>query len=146
MFGDTVRILLVDDHELVRRSVSSLLAGRLEFEVVGEASDGPEGVQRAQDLQPDIVVLDITMPTMNGLEVSRRIAQVAPLSKIIFLSQHNTGRIISEAFSTGARGYVLKSDIVTDLVRAVQTVGEGKKFLSHSLASLGPLPSPPTAN
>lgn len=131
-----MRILVVDDHEIVRKSVCSLLAAWPGFEVVCEAADGPEGVQRAQELQPDVIILDIRMPTMNGLEASRRIRRVAPQTKIVFLSQHGTGSIVREALLTGANGYVLKSDIATDLVCALQAVTEGKAFLSHGVAGL----------
>lgn len=132
-----VRILVVDDHEIVRRRLSSLLQGRPEFIVVSEASDGFQAVEKSKDLQPDVVVLDISMPGMSGLEAAPRIRRVAPAAEILFVSQHDTRSMVHEALSTGARGYVLKSDAGTDLVNAVLAVSQHKEFLSHKLTQPG---------
>ena len=132
-----LRILVVDDHEIVRRRLSSLLQKHQEFEVISEGSDGFQAVQKSKDLQPDVVVLDISMPGMSGLEAAPQIRRVAPDAEILFVSQHDTLSIVREALSTGARGYVLKSDAGTDLVNAVLAVSQQKKFLSRKLAHAG---------
>jgi len=132
-----VRILVVDDHEIVRRRLSSLLAKRPEFDVISEATDGYQAVQKSRDLQPDVVVLDISMPGMSGLETAPQIRLVAPGAEILFVSQHDTLSMVREALSTGARGYVLKSDAGTDLVNAVLAVSQQKEFLSRKLAHAG---------
>lgn len=138
-----VRILVVDDNEIVRCRLASLLQSRPEFNVVSEASDGFQAVEKSKDLQPDVVVLDISMPGMSGLDAAPRIRRVAPAAEILFVSQHDTRSMVREALSTGARGYVLKSDAGKDLVNAVLAVSQGKEFLSHRLAhaqQVRPLP------
>lgn len=137
-----VRILVVDDHEIVRRRLYSLLQSRPEFNVVAEASDGFQAVEKSRDLQPDVVVLDITMPGMSGIEAAPQIRRVAPAAEILFVSQHDTRSMVREALSTGARGYVLKSDAGADLVNAVLAVSQQKEFLSHKLTRDSPGSSP----
>jgi DNA-binding NarL/FixJ family response regulator len=126
----SLRILVVDDHEIFRKQVYALLGAQPGFEVVGEAGDGLEAVRRAEDLQPDIVVLDVTMPVLGGIEAGVRIRQVAPKSQIVFLSQYDSEAIAHAALATGALAYVTKSSAATDLIPAVQAVSDGKKFLS----------------
>src|SRR5438034_7045109 len=104
-----LRIVVVDDHVAVRRAVCSLLRSQPDFEVTCEAADGLEAIQKAQELRPDVIVLDISMPELNGLQAARQIRQVAPESEIVFLSQHRASDIIHEALAIGARGYVCKS-------------------------------------
>ena len=137
-----LRILVVDDHEIVRRRLSSLLQRWPEFNVVAEASDGLDAIEQSKELQPDVVVLDISMPRMSGLEAAPHIRRVAPAAEILFVSQHDTRSIVREALSTGARGFVLKSDAGTDLVNAVLAVSQQKEFLSHKLAHDSPGSSP----
>jgi CheY-like chemotaxis protein len=118
-----------------------MLRERLGLQVIGEASDGLEAVQRAQELQPDLILLDIGLPTLNGIAVARRIQAVSPASKILFVSENRSADIAEEALSTGAGGYVLKSDAAGELLPAVDTVLKGKRFLSASLTghdSIGP--------
>jgi DNA-binding response OmpR family regulator len=113
--------------------VLSTLRTQPNLQVIGEASDGPEGVQKARELQPDLIVLDIGLPTLNGIEVARRIRNCAPQSKILFASENRSLDIAKEALRTGARGYVVKSDAARELLPAVDTVLQGKQFVSGGL-------------
>ncbi len=128
------RVLVVDDYEPFRRFVCSTLGTRPELQIVGEASDGLEAVHKAEELQPDLIVLDIGLPTLNGIEAARRILEHSPKSKILFLSENRSWDIAEEALRTGAGGYVVKSDATGDLLPAVETVLKGKRFVSASLA------------
>jgi len=123
-----VRILLVDDFKPWRRFVSLLLQGKPELQVVGEASDGLEAVQKAAELKPDLILMDIGLPTLNGIEAARQIRELAPESKIIFVSQESSADVVQEALSLGALGYVVKAQAVSDLLAAVDAVMSGKKF------------------
>jgi DNA-binding NarL/FixJ family response regulator len=126
----SLRILVVDDHAIFRKQVCALLEGQQGFEVVSEAGDGIEAVRQAEDFQPDIVVLDITMPVLGGIEAGARIRRVAPKSQIIFLSQYDSEAVAHAALATGALAYVTKSSAATNLIPAVQAVSDGKKFVS----------------
>jgi DNA-binding NarL/FixJ family response regulator len=130
-----VRFLVVDDFEPYRRFVCSSLGQRPDLQVIGEVSDGLEAVQKAVELQPDLIVLDIGLPKLNGIEAARRIRQLSPSSKIIFLSQHHDLDIVRAALSTGALGYVRKTDVQDELLRAVDAVLHDKQFVSSSLKS-----------
>src|SRR5437660_1966251 len=129
-----IRVLVVDDYEPLRRFVTSTLEQQPELQIIGEASDGLEGVQQAQELQPDLILLDIGLPTLNGIEAARRIRKVSPTSKILFVSENRSWDIVEEALRTGAGGYVVKSDAVGELWLAVNAVLGGKRFVSASLA------------
>ncbi len=113
-----VRILLVDDHPIVRQGLRTLLQGRGDWEVVGEASDGVEAVEKVDSLQPDVVVLDVTMPRMNGLEACRLIQQKHKNAgpEVLFVTQHDSPQMMREALDAGARGYVVKSNAARDLL------------------------------
>ena len=104
------------------------------LQVIGEVSDGLEAVQKAEELQPDLILLDIGLPTLNGIEAARQIRKVSPGSKILFVSENRSVDIAEEALSTGAGGYVVKSDAAGELLPAVKAVLEGKRFVSASLA------------
>jgi DNA-binding NarL/FixJ family response regulator len=132
---NTLRILVVDDSEVIRRGVCSLLAGQPELRVVSVASNGLEAVEQAREQQPDVILLDISLPGLNGIEAARRIRSVAPDSKILFLSQYDTWATAREALRTGATGYVVKSDAAFDLIPGVRSVCEGKSFVSSTLAA-----------
>jgi len=129
-----IRVLVVEDFEPFRRFACSTLQKETEVEVVGEVSDGLEAVQQAQQMQPDLILLDIGLPTINGIEAARRIRECAPQSKILFVSENRSPDMVQEALRTGAGGYVLKSDAASELLLAVKTVLEGKRFVSASLA------------
>ncbi len=135
--GSTIRVLIVDDYEPWRRYFSTTLRKEQALQVIGELSDGLEAVQQAQELQPDLILLDIGLPSLNGIEAARRIRQVSPASKILFVSENRSADIAEEALSTGSGGYVVKSDAAGELLPAVKAVLEGKRFLSSSLATLG---------
>jgi DNA-binding NarL/FixJ family response regulator len=137
----SIRLLVVDDYEPWRRFLRlTLLAGE-KFEVIGEIFDGLEAVRKTQELQPDLILLDIGLPNLNGIEVARRIREVSPKSKILFVSEIRDRDVAEEALRTGAGGYVVKSDAASDLLPAVEAILQGKQFVSSSLAGHDP-PSP----
>ncbi len=128
-----VRILLVDDHPIVRQGLRTLLEGRSGWEVVGEASDGIEALDKVEILQPDIVVLDVTMPRMNGLEACRLMQkrqkrQMGAGLEVLFVTQHDSPQMMREALDAGARGYVVKSNAARDLLEAVEAVSQHRVF------------------
>jgi DNA-binding NarL/FixJ family response regulator len=125
-----VRILLVDDHPIVRQGLRTLLEGRSGWEVVGEASDGLEALDKIDSLQPNVVVLDVTMPRMNGLEACRLIQQRQKANglEVLFVTQHDSPQMMREALDAGARGYVVKSNAARDLLEAVEAVSQHRVF------------------
>jgi DNA-binding NarL/FixJ family response regulator len=129
---DHFRTLVVDDLEGYRRILCSILAQRTGCEVVGEASDGLQAVVKAEQLQPDLVLLDIGLPTINGIEAARRIRKLSPNSKILFVTQNSSRDIAHGALRTGANGYLLKAE-ATDLLVAVETVIRGEQYVSSGL-------------
>jgi DNA-binding NarL/FixJ family response regulator len=132
-----VRILLVDDHPIVRQGLRTLLEGRQGWEVVGEASDGIEALDKVEVLQPDVVVIDITMPRMNGLEACRLIQQQSKVSglEVLFVTQHDSPQMMREALDAGARGYVVKSNAARDLLEAVEAVSQHRVFTALARGS-----------
>jgi len=128
--GSSIRVLVVDDYEPFRRFVCSTLRKRPAFQIVGEASDGAEAVRQAEELKPDLILLDIGLPTLNGMAAARQIRKLAPDSKIIFVSQESSPDLVQEALSLGARGYVAKTRAASDLLAAVEEVLEGRPFVS----------------
>lgn len=131
-----LRIVLGDDHTLVRHGLRKILEEQPEWAVVAEASDGREAVRRALALQPDVVVLDIGMPLLNGIEATRQIARRFPAINILILSMHSEEAYITQAMQAGARGYLLKDSADTDLIRAVVAVAAGKAFFSPAVAKV----------
>jgi DNA-binding NarL/FixJ family response regulator len=132
--SSTIRVLVVDDYEPWRRFISTTLQTIPALQVIGEASDGLEAIHRAQKLQPDLILLDIGLPTLNGIEVARQIRHLSPESKILFVSENRFWSIAEEALRSGGNGYLIKSDAGIDLLRAVEAVLKGKQFISSSLA------------
>jgi DNA-binding NarL/FixJ family response regulator len=132
-----VRILLVDDHPIVRQGLRTLLEGRPGWEVVGEASDGIEALDKIEVLEPDVVVLDVTMPRMNGLEACRQIQQKKKASslEVLFVTQHDSPQMMREALDAGARGYVVKSNAARDLLEAVEAVSQHRVFTALTRSS-----------
>jgi DNA-binding NarL/FixJ family response regulator len=128
-----VRILVVEDNEPFRRFIASTLRDRKNFNVIGEACDGLKAVQQAEALQPDLILLDIGMPELNGLDAARQISHLAPNARIIFLTQESSPDVVGEALSLGAWGYVAKVQAGRELLDAVEKVMRGQRFVSSSL-------------
>lgn len=131
-----MRILVVDDHEVVRQGVISLLRRRPDWKVVGEASGGNEGVARARELRPDVVVMDISLPDMNGLEATRLIREQFPECEVLILSQHDTLEMVRQAFKAGARGYVIKSSLSKNLMAAVEKVSHHEAYFDPAISEV----------
>lgn len=129
-----VRLLVVDDFEPWRRAILAWLHKQPGFLVLCEASDGLQAVEKAGELQPDLILLDIGLPKLNGLEAAKRIRKLAPQSKILFVSQESSSDVIQEAFRVGAQGYVHKSNAESDLLAAVKQIIAGAQFVSAGLA------------
>jgi DNA-binding NarL/FixJ family response regulator len=130
----SVRILVVEDYEPFLRFICSTLEKRPELQVIYRASDGLEAVQKAEDLQPDLILLDIGLPRLNGIEAARRIRKVSPNSKILFLSQESSADVVQEALNVGALGYVIKTRGESELLTAVESVRKGMQFVSGVLS------------
>jgi PAS domain S-box-containing protein len=126
------RVLIVDDHELVRRGVRSVLTARPDFEVCGEAVDGQDGVEKAKRLKPDVIVMDISMPKLNGFEATRLIRDLLPDTRVLILTQHESPETIKQAFRAGARGYVVKSSMADKLESAVDAVSKDNEFVADA--------------
>jgi DNA-binding NarL/FixJ family response regulator len=131
-----VRILLVDHCEPFRTMVSSILKEQPGYQIVGEAADGPKAIQRAMECKPDLVVLDMDLPRLSGIEVARQIRCCSPDSVILFLTLNDDAELAREALHAGARGYVHKFDAVPGLVKATKTVLSGKRFVGRALMGL----------
>ncbi len=134
MNGYKTRILLVDDHEVVRRGLRAILEMREDFVVVGEASDGREAIERADRLKPDIVVMDIEMPELNGFEATRLVLEKLPHAEVLVLSVHESEQFVLEVLAAGASGYMLKSDAGEDLVSALEALRVHRTFFTSRTA------------
>jgi len=132
----TIRVLVVEDYEPFRRFICSTLGKRPRLQIVGEASNGLEAVQKAEELQPDLILLDVGLPILNGIEAARRIRKLSPESKILFVSQESSADVVEEALATGAGGYVVKTDAASKLLEGVNTVLRGEMFVSRRFPSL----------
>ena len=131
----SIRIFVVEDFKPFRQFVCATLGERNDLQIVGEAADGLEGVQKAVELKPDLILMDIGLPSLNGLEAARRILELVPESKIIFLSQESSAELVQEALDLGAWGYVVKAKAGSGLMLAVDAVILGKKFVSDPMTN-----------
>jgi DNA-binding NarL/FixJ family response regulator len=127
-------IVLADDHRIVRQGLRALLASEADFEVVGEADDGREALELVKRLNPDVLILDLMMPGLNGLEVARQMPRQAPGVRVVVLSMHDDEGFVLEALANGVAGYVLKDSNSSDLVHAVREVAAGRRYLSPPLS------------
>jgi len=131
-----LRILIADDHGLVRRGARAVLNSRHGWRVVGEAANGREAVEKAIELKPDVVILDISMPELDGVEATRQTVEAVPDTKILVLTMHESDQMVRRALDAGARGYLLKSDLTDCLAKAVKAIAEGKRFLTPKVSEI----------
>jgi len=131
--GAIIRILLVDDHQPWRHFVLSMVNKTPRCEVVGEAADGMEAIERGLELKPDLILVDIGLPKVSGIEVARRLGEMLPGTKIIFLTQNSDQDLMAHCLANGAMGYVLKADAGSELLPAIQTVLEGTRYISQRM-------------
>jgi len=131
-----IRILLADDHNIMRRGLRLLLERQPGFEVVGEAADGRQAAERAEETKPDVVMLDIAMPNMSGIEAAQRIRALLPQAAIVILSMHSDEGYVIRALKAGAKGYLLKDSAESDLIEAIRAVSEGKAFFSPEISKI----------
>jgi DNA-binding NarL/FixJ family response regulator len=125
-----IRVLLVEDHKPFRRYVASMLQEQANLQVIGEVGDGPQAVRQAEALQPDVILLDVGLPGINGIEAARQIGKVARKARIIFLTQECSPEVVQEAFDLGAWAYITKAHAGAELLPAVETVSRGERFLN----------------
>jgi DNA-binding NarL/FixJ family response regulator len=128
--------MIADDHEVVRKGLISLLQAQPDWQVCGEAGDGREAVEKAQQLKPDVVILDIGMPSLNGLEATRQILKTNPQARILILTLHDSDQVVREVLNAGARGFLLKSDAARDLVAAVEALRRDKTYFTSKVATM----------
>ena len=136
MSANVLRILIADDHEVARSGIRSVLESRQGWEVCGEGKDGREAVELAAKLKPDIILMDIGMPNLNGLDAARQILATAPDTRILILTMHDTEQVVREVLSAGARGFLLKSDAGRDLVTAVEALQHHRTFFTTKVAQM----------
>jgi len=129
-----IRILLADDHAVVRQGFKMILSAQPDMEIVGEAGNGHEAVALAENLKPDVVVMDVAMPELNGIEATRRLAESVPHARVVALSMHKDSVYVREILRAGARGYLLKDSVAGDLVSAVRAVAQGEGYLSPAVS------------
>ena len=130
-----IRILLADDHAVVRQGFKMILDAQADMEIVGEAGNGREAVELAEKLHPDVVVMDVSMPELNGIEATRRLASSAPRARVVALSMHKDSVYVREILRAGARGYLLKDSGAADLVAAIRAVASGESYLSPAVSN-----------
>lgn len=131
-----LRLLIADDHEIVRKGLRDLVERQSGWTVVAEVTNGRDAVKRARESKPDVAIMDIAMPGLNGLEAARQIAKQLPMTKVLILTMHESDVLIREVFNAGARGYLLKTDAGTDLVHAVDALGRDLTFLTPRVAKM----------
>jgi DNA-binding NarL/FixJ family response regulator len=152
MNKDKVRILIADDHEIVRRGLKATLDDHAGWEVVGEAADGEEAVRQALKLKPEVLVLDINMPKLNGLEVTRQLHERAPKVRVLVLTVHDSAQMVREILQAGARGYLLKSEAGQELEPAIESILQDRPFFTPTVTNMvldtflnAPKPKPPVS-
>ena len=133
---DPIKILLADDHALIRTGIKNLLEGHSEFKVVGEASDGDEALQKAKSLSPDVVIIDISMPKLSGIEATRQIVKRHPSTRVLVLTMHENAEYVYQIFKAGAGGYILKNAGKEELIDAIRSVADGKRFVGRHVSEL----------
>lgn len=133
----SLRVLLADDHEIVRKGLRAIIEGHSGWEIVAEVSNGRAAVEKAKELHPDIAVLDISMPLLNGLEAARRITKSCLQTQILILTMHESRGLIQQLLETGVRGYVLKSDVGRDLLLAIEALRQNKTFFTAKVEQTG---------
>src|SRR5262249_28330348 len=131
-----IRILLADDHTVVRKGLRLLLESQPEFQVIADAANGREAVSMAEEHRPDVVVMDVAMPTLNGIEAARQISARLPQTAVVFLSMHADEGYVLRALKAGARAYLLKDSAEQDLINAVKAVRDGKAFFSPAISKM----------
>jgi len=131
---EKIHILLADDHAVVRQGFKMILAAQPDMAIVGEAGNGREAVELAGTLQPDVIVMDVAMPELNGIEATRRLADTSPRTRVLALSMHKDSVYVREILRAGARGYLLKDSIASDLLAAVRAVARGEGYLSPGVS------------
>jgi two-component system, NarL family, response regulator NreC len=129
-----IRILLADDHAVVRQGFGRILASHTDLEVIGEAGNGREAVELAGELKPDVVVMDVSMPELNGIEATRRLMKASPRTRVLALSMHKDSVYVREILRAGAQGFLLKDASDSDLITAVRAVGQGQGYISPSVS------------
>ncbi|MGJ5820351.1 response regulator [Paludibaculum fermentans] len=134
MTSKKISILLADDHSVVRQGFRRILESQADMEIVGEASNGREAIERATTLSPDVVVMDVAMPELNGIEATRRLMESSPRTRVLALSMHKDAVYVREILRAGARGYLLKDAIDADLLAAVRAIARGEGYLSPAIA------------
>src|ERR1700730_4890448 len=132
----TLRILLADDHELVRRGIRGLLRSRRGWLLIGEAANGREALEKANKLKPDVAVVDVSMPELDGLQATHQIRDASPNTEVVILTMHESDQMVRRVLDAGALGYVLKSDLAANLVKAVKHVSAGKLFLTPKVSDI----------
>jgi DNA-binding NarL/FixJ family response regulator len=144
-----VSLLVADDHEVVRRGVRALIQEQHGWRIAAEATDGRDAVTKANEFQPDVAILDITMPSLNGLDAAKQIAELSPRTKVLILTIHESDQLSCQALNAGARGYILKSDAAFDLISAIRSLLSNKTFFTTKVAQMvlnGYLGNGPTAS
>src|ERR1700735_3510982 len=131
-----MKVLIADDHEIVRKGLRAILEGQRECEVVGEAGDGRNAVTMAKELVPDVVVMDLSMPSLNGLEATRQILKMRPQTKVLILTMHESDPLIREVIAAGARGFILKTDAGRDLITAIEALQRNKTFFTSRVTQV----------
>src|ERR1035438_10510250 len=131
-----IRILIADDHEVVRDGVRALLEKQTDMAVVGEAADGREAAELAEDLHPDVIVMDVGMPNLNGIDATRRILAAHPQIAVVMLSMHQDESYVLRSLKAGAKGYLLKESLRSDILEAIRAVSQGRSFLTRKISRM----------